>query len=156
MSKSRNYYIKFDYKQFMMLTSLLKPIQRDIYFMLMCMRAVQVSGGGRIDALTLNNFRKQYYRGLRKDAFDKYFQPMVDQGLIICNKFDGKFDITTQMNEAIEIDLLQKAKAKQQRDQLKKPVLKQNGSVNNLASKSNALRALSGIVPAYKDRDIDK
>jgi len=120
------------------------------------MRAVQVSGGGRIDALTLNNFRKQYYRGLRKDAFDKYFQPMVDQGLIICNKFDGKFDITPQMNEAIEIDLQQKAKAKEQRDKLKRPVLKQNGSVNNLASKSNALRALSGIVPAYKDRDIDK
>ena len=155
MSKSKNYYIKFDYKQFMMLTSLLKPIQRDIYFMLMCMRAVQVSGGGRIDALTLNNFRKQYYRGLRKDAFDKYFQPMVDQGLIICNQLDGKIDITTQLNEAIEMDLARKAKEKEEREKMKKAVPNRNGSVNNLASKSTALNALSSLQQAYKDRHRD-
>ena len=152
MSKSRNYYIKFDYKQFMMLTGLLKPIQRDIYFMLMCMRAVQVSGGGRIDALTLNNFRKQYYRGLRKDAFDKYFQPMIDQGLIICNQLDGKIDITTQLNEAIEMDLARKAKEKEEREKMKKAVPNRNGSVNNLASKSTALNALSSLQQAYKDK----
>ena len=155
MSKSKNYYIKFDYKQFMMLTALLKPIQRDIYFMLMCMRAVQVSGGGRIDALTLNNFRKQYYRGLRKDAFDKYFQPMIDQGLIICNQLDGKIDITTQLNEVIEMDLARKAKEKQEREKMKKAVPNRNGSVNNLDSKSSFHNALSDLQQAYKDKHRD-
>jgi hypothetical protein len=119
------------------------------------MRAVQVSGGGRIDALTLNNFRKQYYRGLRKDAFDKYFQPMIDQGLIICNQLDGKIDITTQLNEAIEMDLARKAKEKEEREKMKKAVPNRNGSVNNLASKSTALNALSSLQQAYKDRHRD-
>ena len=155
MSKSKNYYIKFDYKQFMMLTGLLKPIQRDIYFMLMCMRAVVVSGGGRIDALTLNSFRKQYYRGLRKDAFDKYFQPMVDQGLIICNKFDGKVDITTQLNEAIEMDLARRAKEKEEREKMKKLASNKKSSVNNLASKSNAIKILSSLKDDDKDEDKD-
>ena len=122
MSKSRNYWIKFNYKDYMLITQLLKPVQRDIFMILFCRRAIMATVNGTVNDLDLNNLRQQFFRNMRKDAWDRYLRPMIDQGLVIRSKFEDKVSYTTQLNEIVELELQQKADEKKLRKERPRPV----------------------------------
>tara|TARA_B100000787_G_scaffold145271_1_gene115369 strand:- start:761 stop:985 length:225 start_codon:yes stop_codon:yes gene_type:complete len=55
----------------------------------------------------LQKLRMQFYRSMRKDAFMKHLQPLIDSGIVIKQKdqFKKIWSYTTRYNEDIEADL---------------------------------------------------
>ena len=88
--RGRNYFVKFRYDEWLTLTCLLKPIQRDILFTIFCRRATCCKNGIQLNDYELEGIRKHYYRTMRKDAFYRYLKPMIDQGLIIAEEGLGE------------------------------------------------------------------
>ena len=156
MSKSRNYWIKFNYKDYMLITQLLKPVQRDIFMILFCRRAIMATVNGTVNDLDLNNLRQQFFRNMRKDAWDRYLRPMIDQGLVIRSKFEDKVSYTTQLNEIVELELQQKANEKKLRKERPRPA----GSLDKMSyrdkGKPKVSNKLDDIISSYKDLYKDK
>lgn len=153
--RGNNYFIKFRYEEWLMLTCLLKPIQRDILLHIYCRKATCYKQNIKLNDFELEGLRKQFYRTMRKDTFYENLRPMIDQGLIIAQKDlkEGTVDYTTQMNETVMLDLAKQAekKAKAEMTRLKNEQMrKQYGkSANAPVFLSNQLRDLN-------KRDIDE
>jgi hypothetical protein len=153
--RGNNYFIKFRYEEWLMLTCLLKPIQRDILLHIYCRKATCYKQNIKLNDFELEGLRKQFYRTMRKDTFYENLRPMIDQGLIIAQKDlkEGTVDYTTQMNETVMLDLAKQAekKAKAEMTRLKNEQMrKQYGkSANPPVFLSNQLRDLN-------KRDIDE
>ena len=109
--RGNNYFIKFRYEEWLMLTCLLKPIQRDILLHIYCRKATCYKQNIKLNDFELEGLRKQFYRTMRKDTFYENLRPMIDQGLIIAQKDlkEGTVDYTTQMNETVMLDLAKQA-----------------------------------------------
>ena len=108
--RGNNYFIKFRYEEWLMLTCLLKPIQRDILLHIYCRKATCYKQNIQLNDFELEGLRKQFYRTMRKDTFYKNLQPMIDQGLIMKQEDIGKgtFSYTTQLNANLELELARK------------------------------------------------
>ena len=77
--RNNNYYFKFRYQDWLLLTQLLKPLPRDILFTVMCRRAVCHKAGIEVDQLELEGLWKQFYRGKRKPEFFKHIEDLVEK-----------------------------------------------------------------------------
>ncbi len=154
--RGRNYFVKFRYDEWLTLTCLLKPIQRDILFTIFCRRATCCKNGIQLNDYELEGIRKHYYRTMRKDAFYRYLKPMIDQGLFMKQEDIGKgtFSYTTQLNANLELELARKEELearKEQKKALEEYNTKQNGkSANAPLFKDKKLDELYGL---HKDKD---
>ena len=119
--RNNNYYIKFRYQDWLALTQLMKPLQRDILHIVFCRRAVCHKMGIELNDTELDGLRTQFFRGKRKPEFYKIVNELVDRRMIIKSKDQLKKDnsYTTVMNEAIELELARTAELTARREQKK-------------------------------------
>ena len=119
--RNNNYYFKFRYQDWLLLTQLLKPLPRDILFTVMCRRAVCHKAGIEVDQLELEGLWKQFYRGKRKPEFFKHIEDLAEKRLIIKSKdqHKGTYGYTTVMNEQIELELARNVELTARREQKK-------------------------------------
>ena len=154
--RGNNYFIKFRYEEWLMLTCLLKPVQRDILLHIFCRKATCYKQNIQLNDHELDGLRLQFYRNMRKETFYKNLQPMIDQGLIMKQENLGKgtFNYTTQMNETVMLDLARRAEisAKAELTRAKnEQQKKQNGkSADAPVFLSNELKHLNKT-----DKDLD-
>ena len=151
---NNNYFIKLKTMDWLHQTCLLKPHKRDILMTLVCRRSILANVGLELDDVELNAIRKQFYRGLRKEAFEKHLKPMIDQRLIIKQKDlnSERYTYTTIFNEIIEADLSRRQEAKMKREDKKLAGSMPTGTVN----RSNIRRGLKDLSESLKiDTDTD-
>ena len=101
------------------ITSLMPIAPRDILFCIVQRRHILYNMGMQLTDDELQKLRMQFYRSMRKDAFMKHLQPLIDSGIVIKQKdqFKKIWSYTTRYNEDIEADLaeiaVKKKKAKE-------------------------------------------
>ena len=128
---------------------------------LICRRSILASVGLELNDVELNAIRKQFYRGIRKDAFEKHLKPMIDQGLIIKQKdlHSERYSYTTFFNEVIEEDLRKRqlAAVKKQEEKMKLVELElAKSKTPNVNMRSNISKGLKDLSESMKiDKDLD-
>ena len=119
MGSLNNYYFKHQPSKWIDITSLMTPTARDILFCIVRRRHILYNMGMQLTDDELQKLRMQFYRRMRKDAFMKHLQPLIDSGIVIKQKdqFKKIWSYTTRYNEDIEADLaeiaVKKKKAKE-------------------------------------------
>lgn len=119
MGSLNNYYFKHQPSKWIDITSLMTPTARDILFCIVQRRHILYNMGMQLTDDELQKLRMQFYRSMRKDAFMKHLQPLIDSGIVIKQKdqFKKIWSYTTRYNEDIEADLaeiaVKKKKAKE-------------------------------------------
>ena len=107
MGSLNNYYFKHQPSKWIDITSLMTPTARDILFCIVQRRHILYTMGMQLTDDELQKLRMQFYRSMRKDAFMKHLQPLIDSGIVIKQKdqFKKIWSYTTRYNEDIEADL---------------------------------------------------
>jgi len=119
MGSLNNYYFKHQPSKWIDITSLMPIASRDILFCIVQRRHILYNMGMQLTDDELQKLRMQFYRSMRKDAFMKHLQPLIDSGIVIKQKdqFKKIWSYTTRYNEDIEADLaeiaVKKKKAKE-------------------------------------------
>ncbi len=107
MGSLNNYYFKHQPSKWIDITSLMPIASRDILFCIVQRRHILYNMGMQLTDDELQKLRMQFYRSMRKDAFMKHLQPLIDSGIVIKQKdqFKKIWSYTTRYNEDIEADL---------------------------------------------------
>ena len=119
MGSLNNYDFKHQPSKWIDITSLMTPTARDILFCIVQRRHILYNMSMQLTDDELQKLRMQFYRRMRKDAFMKHLQPLIDSGIVIKQKdqFKKIWSYTTRYNEDIEADLaeiaVKKKKAKE-------------------------------------------
>ena len=137
--RKQHYYFKFKYEEYMMLTCLLHPVQRDMLMFIAMRRQSLLKVGLYLCDKELDSLRQQFFRNMRPEAWLKKLQPMIDRKLVIKSECpDRHYVYTTVLNENWEVDLgvlMRKPKLKLRQKQVKKmhkqcKLLKNRGLLN--------------------------
>ncbi len=122
MGSLNNYYFKHQPSKWIDITSLMTPTARDILFCIVQRRHILYNMGMQLTDDELQKLRMQFYRSMRKDAFMKHLQPLIDSGIVIKQKdqFKKIWSYTTRYNEDIEADLAGIAVKKKKAEEAKR------------------------------------
>jgi len=122
MGSLNNYYFKHQPSKWIDITSLMTPTTRDILFCIVQRRHILYNMGMQLTDDELQKLRMQFYRRMRKDAFMKHLQPLIDSGIVIKQKdqFKKIWSYTTRYNEDIEADLAEIAVKKKKAEEAKR------------------------------------
>ena len=122
MGSLNNYYFKHQPSKWIDITSLMTPTTRDILFCIVQRRHILYNMGMQLTDDELQKLRMQFYRSMRKDAFMKHLQPLIDSGIVIKQKdqFKKIWSYTTRYNEDIEADLAEIAVKKKKAEEAKR------------------------------------
>jgi len=98
------------------------PTARDILFCIVQRRHILYNMSMQLTDDELQKLRMQFYRRMRKDAFMKHLQPLIDSGIVIKQKdqFKKIWSYTTRYNEDIEADLAGIAVKKKKAEEAKR------------------------------------
>ena len=122
MGSLNNYWFKHQPSKWIDITSLMTPTARDILFCIVQRRHILYNMGMQLTDDELQKLRMQFYRSMRKDAFMKHLQPLIDSGIVIKQKdqFKKIWSYTTRYNEDIEADLAEIAVKKKKAEEAKR------------------------------------
>lgn len=122
MGSLNNYWFKHQPSKWIDITSLMSPTARDILFCIVQRRHILYNMGMQLTDDELQKLRMQFYRSMRKDAFMKHLQPLIDSGIVIKQKdqFKKIWSYTTRYNEDIEADLAEIAVKKKKAEEAKR------------------------------------
>jgi len=122
MGSLNNYWFKHQPSKWIDITSLMSPTARDILFCIVQRRHILYNMGMQLTDDELQKLRMQFYRRMRKDAFMKHLQPLIDSGIVIKQKdqFKKIWSYTTRYNEDIEADLAEIAVKKKKAEEAKR------------------------------------
>ena len=122
MGSLNNYYFKHQPSKWIDITSLMTPTARDILFCIVQRRHILYNMGMQLTDDELQKLRMQFYRSMRKDAFMKHLQPLIDSGIVIKQKdqFKKIWSYTTRYNEDIEADLARVAVKRRKAEEAKR------------------------------------
>ena len=122
MGSLNNYYFKHQPSKWIDITSLMPIASRDILFCIVQRRHILYNMGMQLTDDELQKLRMQFYRSMRKDAFMKHLQPLIDSGIVIKQKdqFKKIWSYTTRYNEDIEADLAEIAVKKKKAEEAKR------------------------------------
>ena len=155
LNKRNNYYFMFRYQEWLLLTQLLKPMQRDILFTVVCRRAVCNATNKIVDDYEMDGLLMQFYNRMRKDAWNRHLKPLIDQGLITKHKTDlpGGSSYSTQLNDAMELELAMSEERQAIREAKKLKKEQEEKELRefeqDLSPKSNELKTLFAL---HKDK----
>ena len=122
MGSLNNYYFKHQPSKWIDITSLMTPTARDILFCIVQRRHILYNMSMQLTDDELQKLRMQFYRRMRKDAFMKHLQPLIDSGIVIKQKDQHTkiWSYTTRYNEDIEADLARVAVKKKKAEEAKR------------------------------------
>jgi len=122
MGSLNNYWFKHQPSKWIDITLLMTPTARDILFCIVQRRHILYNMGMQLTDDELQKLRMQFYRRMRKDAFMKHLQPLIDSGIVIKQKdqFKKIWSYTTRYNEDIEADLAEIAVKKKKAEEAKR------------------------------------
>tara|TARA_R110000824_G_C15038502_1_gene660142 strand:- start:437 stop:799 length:363 start_codon:yes stop_codon:yes gene_type:complete len=97
------------------------PTARDILFCIVQRRHILYNMSMQLTDDELQKLRMQFYRRMRKDAFMKHLQPLIDSGIVIKQKDQHTkiWSYTTRYNEDIEADLARVAEKRKKAEEAK-------------------------------------
>jgi len=121
MGSLNNYYFKHQPSKWIDITSLMTPTARDILFCIVQRRHILYNMSMQLTDDELQKLRMQFYRRMRKDAFMKHLQPLIDSGIVIKQKDQHTkiWSYTTRYNEDIEADLARVAEKRKKAEEAK-------------------------------------
>lgn len=156
--RKQHYYFKFKYEEYMMLTCLLHPVQRDMLMFIAMRRQSLLKVGLYLCDKELDSLRQQFFRNMRPEAWLKKLQPMIDRKLVIKSECpDRHYVYTTVLNENWEEDLRradEKAEANAKAKASKENAQAVQTTEESRIAKYNKLNNFSKELKSDKDKDV--